>query len=170
MELTMKHWLALLSIAALALIGCVTTDSLGEPVRTIENPYNEEQYKKLTDSYVRNMEVWRKDPESICQIEIYKIEGKNAVIMDRKILKASRKVNISQVTTRKNIYVFHLETPDWIAQVWWVSRIDIYNLASQKPEDNPGLSTPTPEMRDPTSLTPLEDPNAAPERDNPNLP
>jgi len=161
MELTMKHWLAFLSVSVLALVGCETTGSLGEPIRTIENPYNEEQYKKISDSYVREMEVWRKDAESVCQIEIYKLEGKNAVLLDRKTLKSDKKTNISQITTRKYIYVFHLTMPEWITQAWWVERIDVYNLPSQRPEENPALNTPTPEMRDPKSLTPLEDPDKA---------
>ena len=156
----MKHFIALLSLLALVLTGCETTQGLGEPSRTIENPYNEQEAKKIADSYVMNMELWRKDPNAVCQIEVYKLEGKNAVLLDRKIIKDSRKLHIQQVTTRKNIYVFRLELPEFIQQTWWVSRIDIYDLPSQRAEDNPALKDKsTPEMREPTSLQPVEDPN-----------
>lgn len=148
----------LLSIAALlGFCGCRTTDdSLGDPIRTIENPYTRDEYQKTSDSFVRNMELWRKDPEAVTQVEVYKLEGKSAVIMDRKTLEASKDRNILQVTTRKYTYVFYLDLPNFIEQAWWISRIEVYALNSQRPEDNPGLKTKSPQLREPTSLTPVE--------------
>jgi hypothetical protein len=147
---------ALLVMVLIAFCGCKTTDALGDPIRTIDNPYNRDEYQKTSDSYVRNMELWRKDPEAVTQVEIYKLEGKSAVIMDRKTLVAERDHQVLQVTTRKYIYVFYLDLPSYIEQAWWVSRIEVYSLASQRPEDNPGLKTDTPKLREPSSLTPIE--------------
>jgi len=157
MELITKHPIVCLAAVFFILCGCQTTD-LGEPVRTIENPYNEEEYQRMSDSFVRDMELWRKDPEAVTQIEAYKLEGKNAVILDRKVIKASKDRHVVQVTTRKRIYVFYLDMPQFIQQVWWVSRIEVYALPSQRPEDNPALKKPPAELREPSSLTPVEDP------------
>jgi len=158
MELSLKY-IAPLCAAILLFSGCKTTKHAieGRPIRTIENPYDEAEYQKMSDSFVREMELWRKDPEAVTQIEIYKLEGKNAVILDRKDLEVQKQHHVTQVTTRKYIYVFYLDLPQYIQQAWWVSRTEIYSLPSQRPEDNPALQQPPVPLREASTLTPVED-------------
>ncbi len=160
MDLITRRCAAILAAAVVVLCGCETTKNALDrsPMRTIENPLDEEEYQRMSDSFVREMELWRKDPEAVTQIEVYKLEGKNAVILDRKVIEAKKQHHVVQVTTRKYIYVFYLDLPQFMQQAWWVSRIEVYTLPSQKPEDNPALKGPPAEMREPSSLKPVEDP------------
>jgi hypothetical protein len=163
MELMTKQSAALLTLIVLLLCGCQSSTShLGKPIRTIENPVDLQKYQDITDSYVREMELWRTDPKTVVQIEIYKLEGKNAVMLDRNVIKQKSNHYQEQVTTRKYIYMFYLDLPEHIARPWWVSKIEVYNLPSQRPEDNPALQGPSPVMRDPSSLKRLENPHEDP--------
>jgi hypothetical protein len=103
------------------------------------------------------MEIWRRDPEAVTQIEVYKLEGKNAVILDRKEVEVKKEHQVLQVTTRKYIYAFYIDLPEFAHPVWWVTRIEVYALPSERPEDNPALQKPPVPMREASTLTPVED-------------
>lgn len=156
MELTFKSLTALFGCALLSLgAGCSSTD-LGKPVRVIENPYSPEAFDKLAASYYERNEYWRQDAKAVTQIEIYKIEGRNAVIMEQKILEAEHHNARLQVTTLKNIYLFEMVRKELGKPVWWIERTEIYELKSSNPSDNPALNTPAP--KDPAIQKILEPP------------
>jgi hypothetical protein len=148
--------------SAMIFTGCKTTAPYGQPAKTIENPLRPEEYDSMSAKYRVNGELWRGDPMAVCQIEIYKLEGKAAVLLDQRLI-AQEDDGIKQiieVTTRKNIYWFHLEKPNYAAPVWWINRVEVYSLPSDDPAKNPALrSSPEPVFRQPTGLSPEERPS-----------
>ena len=132
-------FLAYSVFAAFILGGCETAHSLGDPIRTIETPYDEKKYKELEDGYFKKAEIWRKDAQAVSQIEVYKLEGKSATLLEQKLLANENASAIVQLTTRKGIYQVHLERPHYEKYVWWVNLVEVYKLPTQDPALNPAL-------------------------------
>jgi hypothetical protein len=167
---SLQPFLPLLFLALAAVFtGCETVAPHGEPLKTIDNPMRSDEYQGMADKYTMSGELWRGDPMAVCQIEIYKLEGKSAVMLDQKIVKEEdeRTKLIVEVTTLKNIYWFHLEKPRYASPVWWIRRTEVFGLASDDPAKNPALkSSPSPVFREPTGISPAKQPGSE-NRDDP---